>query len=177
MKHIKTLLLSLLMLFPFYAQAAWNIQQGGDGGTYWVDTDDSESNHVSEGRVTVFMPDIAVASTGYVAVPVKGDIIKVYSVIHNSLSSASNETLQLYIGTGASSATGPTAWVEVSNAVTGVTIQLSSVTGASDTNATEYSISNTITEGGVLAIHSPGRSAPGVGSTIPATITVIINPK
>lgn len=177
MKHMFKILLLPLLLLASQANAAWYLQQGADGGTYWVDTKDSEANHVSEGRISLFMPDISVASTGYIAVPVKGDIERVYSVLYGSISSASAETLRLFIGTGASSATGPTSWIEVSNAVTGPTIAASSVTGASDTNATLYSISNTVTEGGVIAVFSPGSSVSASSATVPAMITIIINPK
>ena len=176
MKHILSrLLLSVALLIPLSAEAAWRLQQNDNGGTYWVDDDDSEANHVSEGRISVYMADISVASTGFVVAPVKGRIIAAYSVIYDQIRSTEAELIRLYIGTNASSGTGPTEWLEVSNAVTGIIIAASSVTGASDTT-TEYTTGNLVTQGGVIAVRSKGASVANV-STVPAMITIIIDPR
>lgn len=176
MRHLfSRLLLSLVLFLPLPAFAAWDLVQDGNGGTYWVDRTDGEANHVSEGRISLYMSDISVASTGYVVSPVKGKVIAAYSVIYDQIRSTSAEEIRLHIGTNASSGTGPTGWTEVSNGVTGIIIAASSVTGASDTTS-EYTTGNTITQGGVIAVFSKGSSVANV-STVPAMITIIIDPR
>lgn len=150
---------------------AWDIKQTGDGNAYWV-APSGTAVHVGETVLNVYMPDVSAASTVHVVSPVKGKVKAVYGV----LSGAMTGTIT-YVDTWIQSTVTANLYTEVTRATSKASFAANGSAVTSSTLSFVPTASNSVTKGGVIAIHSDGGGSGFGTSTAPTTFTVVIYPE
>ena len=164
MRILAVLMVALFAIGPAYAGSY--IVQKDTGSTVWRDADGTESPAGDSG-LSVAMPAVSTASTVYVVSHKKGRLAKAYIITRSDGIGTS------VIDFGVSNATTPSQFDPVTGTSANAlgTITVSSGTGT--VASTVFSnVSNEVSAGDVIAIHTDGASTAGPDDT--ATILVII---
>jgi hypothetical protein len=153
--------LGLLVAFAMPAQASWNIRQKANGSTVWVDQNGIEVPTGDSGLV-VYLSDLNIASTAFVATHKKGKIKKIYALAQGThFTGSPSSVLTIGIGTGSSAGFTPIS--------TGATVSVPTTAGLVGT-ATPNDVNVDVSQGYVISVATDGA---GLGGG-PAMITIVI---
>ena len=162
MKRIYTSLvcLGLLVAFAMPAQASWNIRQKSNGSTVW--TDGSVEVPTGDTGLVVYMTDMRVAQTAFVASHKKGKIKKVYALPQAATAAGDPASvLTIGIGTGSSAAFTPIS--------TGATISVATTPGIVS-SVTPNDVNVDVSQGYVISVASDGNG----NGVVPLMVVIVI---
>lgn len=162
MKRLLSTLVALLFVVGV-AHAGWNIQQGDQNNTDWVNQD-GISVPVGESGLNVLVENISTASTSYVVTDRAGKISKVYSVAYGA-TTVDNALLDFGVVSTAGTHTPASGGATLTIAGTGAAGDIDSLTFdlGSDSNLT-------VEQGQAIWVHTDGGST----GDVDAMITIVI---